>query len=157
MARFMLTPVLVREAAGCKMRRRLGGEPDCFGVIGKSAIQYAAAGVSIATMHETGGISRIRPRDRRVVICDGFLVLADMISLVAAMAVDERHIAPIESARVKGTRASVDCGAAGSSYTDRAVVGALQPPMEQMVVMPMMCAASPISDAPSDPHDNSVA
>src|SRR5665213_2311254 len=118
----MVTLAAIRVASVIKCIGVLGAEPDCFGVIGNSAIEFAMAGVSIATMHEAGGVSRIGS-DRLVMIRDGFLVLAHALPLVAAIAVDDFQIVPIVSARANGARASVDCGAAGPSYTCLAIVG----------------------------------
>jgi hypothetical protein len=94
---FMVTLAAVRVTAVIKCIGVLGAEPDRFGVIGNRAFEVAVAGVSIAAMHEAGGVSRIGS-DRLVMIGDGFVELAHPLPLVAAIAVDDGHIAPVKPA-----------------------------------------------------------
>jgi hypothetical protein len=86
-------------------------------------------------------------------IRDGFLVLVHVPPLVVAIAVDDCKITPIISARVKGTRASVDCSVAGCFYANLAVVGRRNA-NEANGSNADQSAASPISDVPREPHEN---
>src|SRR5262249_12941242 len=48
--------------------------------------------------------------------------LALALPLKTAIAVDDREIMPIKSARINSARASVDCGVARSSYAKLAII-----------------------------------
>jgi hypothetical protein len=120
-------------------------------VIGNSPVEIAVAGVSIATMHETGGVSWIGS-DRLVMIGDGFLVIARALPLVGTIAVNDGQVVLIEAPRVKGACASIDCGTAGSSDALLGVVGRCSA-NEAKGGNTDECAKRPTSAAPCDRHD----
>jgi hypothetical protein len=90
-------------------------------VVGDGAIEIAVARVSIPAMHVTGGVGRI-DADRLVMIRDGILEVPGALTLVGAIAVDDRKIVPVIATGFDGARASLDCGLTGSPYANLAVV-----------------------------------
>lgn len=80
-------------------------------MVGDGAIKIAVTRVSIAAMHVTGGVGRI-DADGLVMVHDGILEIAGALTLVAAIAVQERKIASVIASGFDGARASLDCGLA---------------------------------------------
>src|SRR5512135_3633137 len=108
----MVALVTVGQAAVIKSIGICGVDPDCVGVIGDRVLIIATAGVSIAAMHVSCGVSRIGP-DRLAMILHSLIEIALELPLIGAVAVDQCEIAPVIPAGIKEARAGLDGSVAG--------------------------------------------
>jgi hypothetical protein len=90
-------------------------------VIGNRALIIATAGISIAAMHVSRGVSRIGP-DRLAMILHGLVEIALALPLVGAVAVDESEIALVKPAGFQEARAGLDGCVAGTAHASLAIV-----------------------------------
>ena len=117
----MVALAAVGQAAIIKSIGVGGVDPDRFAVIGNRAVIVATAGVKIAAMHVSRGVSRIG-FDRLGMILHGLVEIALALPLIGAVAVDEGEIALVKPAGLEEARAGLDGGVAGSAHASLAIV-----------------------------------